>query len=91
MEDCLSQILTLQKKYILYFRRTKAITSVNSSDGFSLVVVNNTLLATNNFYATVKGKAGTLPSKKNNHIFDKNHRHFRQTHFVVTNVLLFDK
>ena len=28
--------------YILYFQRTKTITSVNSSDGFSLVIVNNT-------------------------------------------------
>ena len=28
--------------YILYFQRTETITSVNSSDGFSLVIVNNT-------------------------------------------------
>ena len=28
--------------YILNFQRTKTITSVNSSDGFSLVIVNNT-------------------------------------------------
>ena len=27
----------------MYFRCTKAVTSVNSSDGFSSVVVNNTL------------------------------------------------
>ena len=27
----------------MYFQRTKAITSINSFDGFSLVVVNNTL------------------------------------------------
>ena len=31
------------KIYILYFWRTKAVISVNSSDGFSLVIVNNTL------------------------------------------------
>ena len=28
--------------YILYFQRTKTITSVNSFDGFSLVIINNT-------------------------------------------------
>ena len=27
----------------MYFQRTKAVTSVNSFDGFSSVVVNNTL------------------------------------------------
>ena len=28
--------------YILYFQRTETITSVNSFDGFSLVIINNT-------------------------------------------------
>ena len=31
----------------MYFQRTKTITSVNSSDGFSLVIVNNTHFYTN--------------------------------------------
>ena len=43
MEECLLQIITPKKKYILYFRRTKAVISVNSSDGFSSVIENNTL------------------------------------------------
>ena len=66
----------------------KAATSVNSSDGFSLVVVNHTLLATNIFLPSQKVRREHLSPKKN-HIFDKNNRHFRQTYFAVTNVLIF--
>ena len=50
----LSQILTQKKRYILYFGCKKSVTSVNIADGFSLVVVNNTLLATNIFIALQK-------------------------------------
>ena len=42
------------KNYILYFRCIKAVTGVTSSDGFYLVIVNNTLLAVNIFMPSYK-------------------------------------
>ena len=55
MEECLSQLITPEKKkyiYILNFQHTKAFTGVTSFDGFYLVVVNNTLLAMNIFISS---------------------------------------
>ena len=52
------------KKYFWYFRHMKAVTSVNNSDGFSLVVVNNTLLATNIFIPSQKVRREHFPPKK---------------------------
>ena len=68
----------------------KAITSVNSSDSFSSVVVNNTLLVTNIFIPLQKVRQEQFPPKKN-HIFNKNNRHFQHTYFAVTDVLIFDE
>ena len=51
---------TIKKKF-WYFQRMKAITSVNSSDSFSSVVVNNTLLVTNIFIPLQKVRQEQFP------------------------------
>ena len=55
---------TIKKKKNWYFQRMKAITSVNSSDSFSSVVVNNTLLVTNIFIPSQKVRQEHFPPKK---------------------------
>ena len=60
--------------YILYFQRTKTITSVNSSDGFSLVILNNT-----HFY-TYDGRMFVT----NNNTIKKNILYFRCTKAVTS-------
>ena len=80
-----------KKKKNWYFQRMKAITSVNSSDNFSSIALNNNLLATNIFIPLQKVRREYFPPKKKNHIFNKNYRHFQQTYFAVINVLIFDK
>ena len=52
------------KKYFWYFQCMKAVTSVNSSDGFSSIVVNNTLLAMNIFNPSQKVRWEHFPPKK---------------------------
>ena len=42
----------------------KAVTSVNSSNGFSLVIVNNTLLVMNIFILLQKVRREVFPPKK---------------------------
>ena len=64
MEEFFSQIITPLKMYILYFQRTKTITSVNSSDGFSLVIVNNTHFYTYDGRMFVTNN-NTIKKKKN--------------------------
>ena len=78
------------KKYFWYFQCMKAVTSVNSSDGFSSIVVNSALLAMNIFNPSQKVRREHFPPKKNQ-IFNKNNRYFRQTYLAVTNVLIFDE
>ena len=57
------------KKYFWYFRCMKVVTSVNSSDGFSSVIINNTLLVTNIFIPSQKIRREQFPQKKKKSYF----------------------